>query len=105
MLCSKEILIPILVDAASKKKVHMVYEQVISSLKSKINTIDYVRGNMFFAYYDINNDGTDELFVLYAGVDDKKVPKKQYNKYLKKMSGTKGIRMYKETNANLNKLR
>ena len=54
----------------------MAYEQVISSLKSKINTIDYVRGNMFFAYYDINNDGTDELFVLYAGVDDKKVPKK-----------------------------
>lgn len=200
LLCSKEILSPVLVNAASKKKVHIAYEKVISSLKSKVDKLEYVRGDMHFAYYDINNDGTDELFIqyveatgnsqiLYGGTDviiytykngkakkllesltgggtwggyyfsknskyismysrggwsegefvfkklsggklvkagvanysaknfdnpsagfiykvnGKKVSEKVYNKYVKKMQGTKGLRMYKATNANLKKLK
>ena len=200
LLCSKEILSPVLVNAANKKKVHMAYEKVISLLKSKVDKLEYVRGDLYFAYYDINNDGTDELFVQFAEADDnsqilqggtdvivytykdgkakkllesltgggtwggyyfskdskyismysrggwsegeflfvklssgklvkagvasysaknfdvpsagfiykvngKKVSEKEYNRYLNKMQGTKGLRMYKATNVNLKKLR
>lgn len=200
LLCSKEILSPVLVNAAIKKKVHMTYEKLICSLKSRVNKLEYVRGDMYFAYYDINKDGTDELFVQYVEADDdsqilqggtdviiytytngktkkllesltgggtwggyyfsknskyismysrggwsegefvfkklsggklvkageagysaknhdapsagfiykvngKKVSEKVYNKYLEKMQGTKGLRMYKTTKANLKKMR
>lgn len=200
LLCSKEVLTPAVADAAGKEKVHIAYEKVIRSLKSKVSKLDYVQGDLYFTYYDINNDGIDELFAqpsmkdknslllgggtdtiiytyakgksikllesLTAGgnwggyyyrgnskyisfysrvgwsegeylfkklsggklviagtcsyvakdfndasagyiykVNGKKVKEKQYNKYLKKMEGTKELRMYKATDANLRKLR
>lgn len=72
LLCGKEIIKPVLTNAASKKNIHMAYEKIIDSLKSEVSSLDYIKGDMYFTYYDINHDGTDELFVQYAKRDEDK---------------------------------
>ena len=55
------------------------------------------------SYSAKNIDNASAGFVY--KVNGKKSSEKQYNKYLEKMLGTKGLQMYRVTKANLNKLR
>ena len=58
--------------SASQRKIHKAYEKVIRSENKRINQLSWAKNSGYFAYYDINGDGVDELFIQCMLYDDTK---------------------------------